>query len=186
MKILDWLVGLTSKIYISNMPLWISYKPEHHKLKGTQIRKVLDELQPGDIILRRFNGYLNTKFTPGFWGHSAIYCRENTIIHSVSAGVVEEDILDFCRTDSVIILRSNIDNIDIVLKNCQKFKDEKIKYDYQFEDGDNEFYCTEFINECFNKMFDDSFEIVYSKHILLPDGIMKSANVESIITFIND
>lgn len=185
MNILNKLIGSTSKTHLSKYPLWISYNPQYHLLKGFEIRQIINNIEIGDILLRRFNGYLNSIFTPGYWGHSAIYYKPNTILHSVSAGVVEEDILDFCRTDSICVLRTEGIDIDSVIEKCFEFKNDKIQYDYQFEDDDDEFYCTELINECFNHLFNNDFEGVLNKNVLLPDGIYDSSYLDKIIEFLH-
>lgn len=50
-------------------------------------------MQRGDILLRRYDGYVNTLFTPGFWGHAALCVSANDVIHAVGVGVVREDLM---------------------------------------------------------------------------------------------
>ena len=45
-----------------------SYPITHH-----QISIVCQQLQPGDIILTRRNGFVSNLFIPGYWTHSALY-----------------------------------------------------------------------------------------------------------------
>ena len=101
----SWLLNFVSHIHLSPRPLWISYHPELHKLKGHEIRRILGVLKKGDIMLRRWDGYLNTYLTPGFWGHAGLYVGDEKAIHALGQGVVKEDILDFCRADSLAVVR---------------------------------------------------------------------------------
>jgi len=185
MKLLNKLVKLTSDIYIAPKPLFILYKPECHKVKGFEIRKIINNLKYGDILLRRFDGYLNTILTPGFWGHSAVYINDNEILHSVAAGTVQEDILDFCRADSVCVLRYKKFNRELFTEKVIEIKNNHIDYDYEFERYDDQFYCTELINYLYDGLFDDSFEESFGKSVLLPDNIRYHRKLEMILEFIH-
>ena len=131
MNILSKLINSTADIHISKYPMFVSYKPKFHKLNGTQIRDILNKLQPGDILLRSYDGYLNSILTPGFWSHSAIYMGENLVSHVVKAGLEIEDILNFCKTDHICVLRFKSNNTDLILevlrpldlarKGCRRF-----------------------------------------------------------------
>ena len=66
MKIPKFLVKFTGDCYLHPKPLFITYKPHHHKVSGTEVREILNTMKPGDILLRRYDGYLNTILTPGY------------------------------------------------------------------------------------------------------------------------
>ena len=179
-----FLIRMTGNTYLSKYPFWITYKPAHHKVKGYEVRKVFDVIKDGDILLRRYDGYLNTMFTPGFWGHAGLYIGGNKVIHAVGVGVIKEDVLDFCRTDSVCVLRikdSHNHLIDRSIDIVSKMLDEKVKYDYKFSDKNKLVYCTEMINMSFDGIFYDDYEEVASNFILTPDGIRYSRMVKLIM-----
>ena len=102
-----WLIKLSGDLYLHNYLCWFVYKPHHYIMSGPDVRRILDAVQPGDILLRRFDGYVNTRCTPGFWGHGAFCVSKKDVIHAVGVGVIREDIITFCRTDSVALLRVN-------------------------------------------------------------------------------
>lgn len=185
LRIPAFLIKLTGDIYLHKFPGWFVYKPSHHKVKGYEVRKVIDALKKGDILLRRYNGYLNTLFTPGFWGHAGLYAGKNEVIHAVGKGVIIEDILDFCRTDSVAVLRiRNIKNTDInkALAKGGKYAKEHVGYDYRFEDENGRVYCTEMINECYNGMFGKDYSDKFGNRVLTPDGLFNSKQVVRVLT----
>ena len=95
-----FIIKSTGSLYLHKWPFWIVFRPSHHKVKGHEVRNIIDNLKKGDVLLRRYDGYLNTMFTPGFWGHAGLYIGDDRVIHAVGEGVIEEDILDFCRTGS--------------------------------------------------------------------------------------
>jgi uncharacterized protein YycO len=180
-----FLIKLTGDIYLHKFPFWCIYKPAHHKVKGYEVRKITKFLKTGDILLRRYDGYLNTYFTPGFWGHAGLYIGKDHLIHAVGQGVIKEDILDFCRTDSIAVLRiKNIKNIEInkALAIARKFVKKHVKYDYRFQDENGKVYCTEMINECYNDVFNKDYSNHFGNNILTPDGIFNSKKVKNIIS----
>ena len=73
-------------IKIFNWPMWIVYDPSYFKMTGEKIIQVSKTLNPGDIILRGFEHYLDGKFVPSKsgWSHGAIYVGNDVIIHAVS------------------------------------------------------------------------------------------------------
>jgi hypothetical protein len=184
MKVPVWLVKFIGDLYINMKPLWIMYKPSIHKVKGHEARVILDILKKGDILFRRHNGYLSTFFIPGFWTHSALYIGDNSVIHSIGEGVIEEDILDFCRTDSIGITRFNMPiDINKVVEIAKYIKNKHTEYDYSFEVGPNKVYCTEFVNICYENKFDYCFKKIAGNLILIPDDLYASEKLEKIIEF---
>ena len=102
MRIPKFLIEFTGHTMLHNRPPWFVYRPDIHKVRGPDVRRILDIVEPGDILLRRFDGYLNTLFTPGYFSHAGIFVGSNQIVHAVSQGTIQEDILNFCRADAEI------------------------------------------------------------------------------------
>jgi hypothetical protein len=179
---------MTGDIYLHKYFPYVIWKPPHHKIKGQEIREILNVLEPGDILLRRFDGYLNTKFTPGFWGHAAVYACDNIVIHAVKEGVVQEDILEFTQCDSIAVLRYTgkdkldyILNINLALYNAFKLNIEKRQYDYDMLMGDDKVYCTEFDDTVYGGMFEEQYETILGNRVLTPDGIFSSNKLEKVL-----
>ena len=180
-----FLIKFTGDFYIHKHPFFGVYKPSHHKVKGDEVRNILDTLLPGDILLRRYDGYLNTLFTPGFWGHAAIAIDNTFIIHSVSKGVVKEDILEFSRTDSLCILRLNYMNyssyIHTAIDRANDLANRRIAYDYDFDSKNDKFYCTEMVDYCYGGIFKDEYVDVLTNRVLTPDHIYDSEHTKTIL-----
>lgn len=64
------------------------------------------EVRPGDILLRRYDNYLDGYFIPGRFSHSGVYIGDGLIVHAMSSGVQKIDIIDFLRCDGFAILRT--------------------------------------------------------------------------------
>jgi uncharacterized protein YycO len=174
-----WLLNFISRVYVSPRPLWISYNPAHHKLKGREIRRVLESLHKGDIMLRRWDGYLNTIFTPGFWAHAGLYVGNNKAIHALGRGVVLEDILDFCRADSLAIMRPKKNDPDKAVETAFKLLGKE--YDYEFESNDDQFYCTELCDVCHDRIFREDYRSMAGNSILSPDAVRESEKAELVL-----
>ena len=174
------LIKWAGELYLHNHWLWLVYRPHHYAMTGPEVRKVLDAVQPGDILLRRYDGYVSTLFTPGFWGHAALCVNKKEVIHAVGVGVVREDVITFCRTDSVAVLRvkdATGEMIERAIACAEAHEKARTAYDYQFEDKNHDVYCTELVNVCYDCRFSDDFEVIAGNCMLLPDGIRRSSCV---------
>ncbi len=120
------LLGVLSDMKVSKWPMFINYRPKSFAIKGNHTREVMALIQPGDILVREFNNYLNNYFTPGTFKHVGFYLGEvsehnlklaeikhpahfNTgkqqVIHAIGNQVFLEDLIDFCRCDGLAIMR---------------------------------------------------------------------------------
>lgn len=134
-------------------PFWFTINAKTFQLKGSHYRELEQLIQPGDIIIRRFEGYVDKWLIPGWFNHAGIYVgslnsRKHKIIHAISDGVVVDDLIDFMRTDHMIVLRAP-----------QEFREEAIgraeaavgsEYDFAFDFNETlRFSCTELISHCY-------------------------------------
>jgi len=180
LKIPKWMIEFTGHTMLHNRPPWFVYRPDIHKVRGPDVRRILETVRIGDILLRRFDGYLNTIFTPGFWGHAGLYVGDNQVVHSVSRGVVQEDILNFCRTDAVCVLSvvNALYEITTQAINKAKFAAEKrTPYDFDFAAKNKKYYCTEMVDIIYGGIFCDDYIGKFGRLILTPDGIRYSKRV---------
>ncbi len=175
-----WLIKLSGDLYLHRYLCWVVYKPHHYAMSGPDVRKVINAVQSGDILLRRYDGYVNTLFTPGFWGHAALAVNSSEVVHALGVGVVREDVITFCRTDSVAVLRVRDVTpamVDHAIACAEKHEKARTAYDYQFRDRNHAVYCTELVNLCYKGLFNDDFEVIAGNCILSPDGIRRSGRV---------
>ena len=180
LKLPKFLIKASGHIYLHKYPMFIVYRPNMHKVKGRDVRKILDVVEPGDILLRRFNGYLNTIFTPGFWSHAGNYVGNDKMVHSVSAGCIKEDILDFCRADAVCVLRP-VELYEEAINKANMMSKMILPYDYDFSSVNEAYYCTELVDMVHDHMFQDDFTEIAGNNILTPDSIYNSEKVRLIL-----
>lgn len=186
MTLPKWFLQFLGDVFIQKFPFFIMYKPALHKIKGYEIRQILDIIQPADILFRTFDGYLNSILTPGTWSHAGLYIGDNKMAHAVSAGVVTEDILDFCRTDNIALCRFKPMTEEFkkyVLDQASELLTEHIQYDYDFKDKNGKLYCTEFVNTVFNGVFYNCFTNVLGNSVLTPDDLKNASTIETLVEF---
>lgn len=155
------------RLYIGG---FILFGDSSYKIKGPQMREILDILKPGDILLRRYSHYLGSLIIPGYFSHAAIYIGNNEIIHMLGAGINKEDILTFLRCDDIAILRTSEDEAKEAVYQAKAYYIAGIKYDFNFDDKPDRFYCTEFIDNLFNYPIKKQI----GKKIIMPDNFLNS------------
>jgi uncharacterized protein YycO len=175
LKLLDHVIKFTGDVYLSRKPMFLLYKPTLHLVTGDEIRTLLYVVSPGDILLRRWNGYLNTILTGGSYAHAGLYVGNNTVIHATSHGVTEEDILDFCRADSICVLEVKSGNPRNAIDKAKELLG--TDYDYDFKSANKRSYCTELTDVCYNGVFAGDYKKVAGNMVLLPDAIRASSVV---------
>jgi len=190
-SIRDTALNILGDIKIFKYPPVFVYDPKSYKFKGHHYKQVLDVVQEGDVLLRRFDGYLNSYFIPGYWNHAGVYLggESNKVLHAVAEGVIMETLFDFCKTDHVIVLRPQFDIDFIELSNkIQSTLSKKTKYDFSFNFEENtDLSCTELIwflyKDLDSKLVLDETKFLKMK-ILPPDSIIK-ANFKTVLEIRN-
>lgn len=125
-RLRDALLTILGDIKIFRFPMFLVYDPGSCRVKGHHAREVLRCIEPGDVLVRGFEMYLDGKFIPGYFSHAGLYLGEVTeadralapekarrrvlpgeqlVIHAIAEGVQMEDLLDFCRCDRLLVLR---------------------------------------------------------------------------------
>lgn len=176
-KIKKWLIKNVADIRLYKGGV-ILFGDSHYRMKGEDVRDILNSLQKGDVLLRRYDHYLGGMLTPGYFTHAAIYVGDNRVIHMLGEGICSEDILTFCRCDHVAVLRhvgAHYPRYQAV-KKAFAFLEKHVQYDYEFESEDEEFYCTEFVWECYGRPPD-----LYFDKYILPDDFLASVSIFELV-----
>ena len=131
-------------------PFWFIFNAKNYQLKGEHYFKVQSLIQPGDILIRRFEGYVDKWLIPGYFNHGGIYFgkKNEQVIHAISDGVIVETLVDFMRADHCIVLRPPKDMIDNALEKANSIVGAAYDFNFDFEDS-RTFSCTEVVDYCY-------------------------------------
>lgn len=128
------LLTIFGDILVYKWPLFLLYNPAGYRVKGEEIRNLLDRIRPGDILVRGYDNYLDGRIIPGYFSHVGLYLGDVTpadiddlasaakgkrlpggtprvtpgrgmVIHALAEGVLTEDVINFCRCDYMAVLR---------------------------------------------------------------------------------
>ena len=124
---LEKFLTIFGDIKVYKRPLFLVYDPGSYLVKGEDIREVIRVVQPGDILVRKYKNYLDGFFIPGYFSHVGLYLGpvskedvelvsfesgkkqfhsgDQMVMHALAEGVLIEDLLNFCRTDYLAVLR---------------------------------------------------------------------------------
>ena len=107
-----------------------------------------------------------------------------------------EDILDFCRCDSLCVLRVKNITIDgkcIAVNKALTMVEDHVQYDYNFateaEEKIKKFgmhvYCSEAVHVWHNYLFVDDYTTILGNLILTPSALRTSSKVDCILEFLH-
>jgi hypothetical protein len=147
----------------------ILFGDSSYKVKGDDVRNIINIVEPGDVLLRRYDHYLGSIIIPGYYSHSALYLGNDTIIHMLGDGIKKEDILTFLRCDAISVLRCKDKSLsESAMIKAVELYNAGVKYDYDFNFSDSKYMsCTEYIDYCFGGLFN-------GKKIIIPDDFLDS------------
>lgn len=117
-----------------------------------QIEYLLSTIQPGDVVCRGYNYYLDSHFIPGDYSHSGIVLNSREMVHAIAEGIQSIHPIDFVKdTDRFIILRPHYPWGPQESINCAVWHADvnNTQYDFLFNDS-QKFYCHEFTADCLN------------------------------------
>jgi uncharacterized protein YycO len=131
----------------------VLYGETGYKVKGDHIRKILNIIEPGDVLLTRYDHYLGYKLNVlGYYGHAGIYVGDDRVIHMMGDGIQNEDILTFTRKDHIMVLRSKDSDASIIaVGNAIELWESNTQYDYDFSEFNKTLYCSELVWEVYEK-----------------------------------
>jgi len=160
-------IGWFGNIKLYKHPFFVLLGHAAYKIKGQHMREILNILEPGDILLRRYDHYISGLMIPGYFTHGALYSGDNMVTHLLGQGITVEDILVFTRCDDIAIIRcTDPALVNEALTRSNKQVEKGVEYDYDFNtESPDRLYCTEFTAYCYQypKM------IHKKKGLILPD-----------------
>ena len=169
-KFLSW--GADIRVYKSPM-FFVFFGDSHYKIKGTDMRTILNTLVAGDILLRKYDHYIGSRVIPGYWSHAAVYIGDDKVVHMLGEGIVIEDILTFMRCDDIAILRHEDPEIAVRATNITiDLSDDNIPYDYDFKAKNKALYCSELTAKVYGYGL-DNIPGLKGKKMILPDDMLK-------------
>jgi hypothetical protein len=129
----EWMITVFGDLLVYRWPLWLLYNPTGYRVRGEDIRELIDRVRPGDVLVRGFDNYLDGRIIPGYFSHVGMYLGDVTqadadaiaragevehlpgahrvvpgrsmVIHALAEGVLTEDVINFCRCDYMAVLR---------------------------------------------------------------------------------
>ena len=194
-KIKKGALVFSGHLYFHNRPMWIVYRPDHDRVTGDDMWKIIECLEPCDMLLRKYDRYLNTlleRALPkikggewGFWGHAGFFAGDHAVLHSVEEGCVRTNILDFIQADAVAVRRVpglTKEDKDYYIERAWDKVEDKTPYDYDFKRGNIGIYCSEYYDTIFEGRFEEDYEEVGGQMVITPDGLFRSKQAETILT----
>lgn len=180
------------KVFGWTHPMWFGINAHGYKLKGTIYRKISKVIQPGDIVLRRFDGYLSSYMIPGFWNHAGLYIGDDgkkpeQVVHAVSEGVIQEDFLNFMRTDHMLILRAPAGrkgkNIASAINRAKSVVGAPYDFGFDFTDT-HRFSCTELVAYCYPGVVQGKKR--FGKEMIVADDFLNCSKLKTIWNSVDD
>lgn len=121
---------------------------EPYYIDGYDIFDILKILEPGDVLIRGYDDYLDGKFIPdeNGYSHAGMFIGNEEVIHAVSPTVDKIHIVDFCLSDRIMVLRPIEGQIQAIISAYEKIGQ---PYDFNYKTDDNRIYCFELIDRCY-------------------------------------
>ncbi len=153
-KFLTWFGDLK----FSYLPMWLMPTSNEYDVSGDATRRVMDLVQPGDLVLRGYKNYVDGLFIPGRYSHTGVYMGNNKVLHAIAEGVVECDIIEFLRCDRfcVIRLKNSVPSAatlkQLAVEKMLFIKNQNYGYDFDFKEGNGAYYCHELGAEAYRAL----------------------------------
>jgi len=147
----DKFLKIFGDIKVFKYPFFLVYDPDDYLINGPKIRDIINTVQPGDLLIRRYQHYLDGWFIPGKYSHTGIYIGDGKVIHSVAEGVTIIDVFDFIKCDGIAIARPSSGQDDAI-KKAKELVSKNTQYDFDFEDDNDTVYCHELAALCYNNL----------------------------------
>ena len=160
-KFMEWFSDI--RIYPVGI---VFYGNTAYEIKGSDMRFILNNIKPGDLLLRKYKYFIGSMIVPGYFSHIGVYVGSDRVVHMSFDGITSEDILTFMRCDSMCLLRPAVLDINKAINKANDYLMQEIPYDFNFGSTLDRMYCTEFINDIYDNP-------ITSAKIIMPDEFLK-------------
>ena len=143
------------RVKVSKFPPFLYISPVSFALKGIHYYESIQDLEPGDILLRGFDDYLDGFFIPGKYSHAGLYIGKmglgvRQVIHAMSPDVQMTDLVTFMRAERIAVIRPNVSESDRQNAVTRAMGNLGKPYDYDFvfeeqDSVDSRFSCSELV-----------------------------------------
>jgi hypothetical protein len=185
-RIKNMLLTILGDLKFFPIPPVIVHAPNTFSVKGKHTRRAMGLIKPGDLILRKYHGYLDGIFIPGKYSHTGIYVGNGYVIHAVAEGVCREDIIDFLRCDKFTILRPRCGQ-SMAITRCTGMLGSP--YDFDFKSGNRAMYCHELAADAYHelgvvkKIPTLMKGLIRGKSVFLADSFLSNDNFSTVYEF---
>ena len=143
------LLDIIGDIKVFKFPFFMVYDPSFFKMTGEKIQAACEILQPGDIVLRGYDCYLDGHFIDGDYSHGSIYTAKNEITHAVSPKVCAVHPIEFMECDRVMVLRPKDQSlVEEAVRTARGYVGTPYDFSFNAEDP-GELYCFELVARCY-------------------------------------
>lgn len=175
-------------IKIFRFPMFVVYDPDYFQMTGEKILEVMEMLEPGDIILRGYNHYLDGCFINGDYSHGAIYIGDGTIVHAVAPKVCKINAVEFMECDRIAVYRPKKYRRGAV-RIAKGFLRDEIGYDFAFDAKDSSsLFCFELAAKCYPKIDIPTYTVskffgLVKKDVYLAKSFAEAEGVDRVFEF---
>ena len=158
-KLWSKLLDIIGDIKVYKWPFFMVYDPSFFQMTGERIQEALDVLQPGDVVLRGYDCYLDGHFIDGDYSHGSVCTGAHEITHAISPKVCTVHPIEFMECDRIMILRPKDQSL---VEKAIRLAKEKIgtPYDFGFNSGDDgEMYCFELAAKSYPDLKIQTYEL---------------------------
>ena len=152
-RIKVWFLTWFGNIRVSPYFPFLYYDDTKFAVSGSEIADIMEIAEPGDVLLRGYDSYLDSFFIKSSrkYSHAGIYVGNDRIIHAVAPNVTSEHLIDFCGCDRVAVLRPR-KGCRHAIATAKRFLKNNVPYDFNFTHGKESLYCFELAAECYGKL----------------------------------
>jgi len=138
---------------------------DHKRVTPEILESVATFLLPGDVIVTRHAKALTNLFFPGTWPHAAFYvgpreADDFCVLEAKKDGVLMRPLQDTLLVDAFVVLRPNLDAVNVAhaVERALTHEGKKYNFDFNFFNSDR-VVCTELVYRAYDGLGDMKFQL---------------------------